>query len=99
MLIGHAVALSKARSYIAAMSDNAQTAEASSAYELALVELDWLHGDAAPALDGTRLAVDRDILMAVATSAVEQLTTIGVDALHVELLLAALEDAHALDKP
>jgi len=99
MLLAHAVTLSEARSYLAALADNAQTVEASSAYELALIELDWIHGDDAPALDATGFIDDRDALMAVATSAVEQLATYGVDALHVELLLAALEDARALDVP
>ena len=97
MLLAHAVTLSEARSYIAALADNAQTVEASSAYELALLELDRIHGDDAPALDTTGLTDDRNVLMAVATFAVEQLITYGVDALHVELLLAALEDARALE--
>ena len=99
MLLAHAVTLSEARSYIAALADKAHTVEASSAYELALIELDWIYSDDAPALDTTGLTDDRDALMALATSAVEQLTTYGVDALHVELLLAALEDARALDVP
>ena len=43
--------------------------------------------------------MDRDVLMALATSAVERLTTYGVDALHSELLLASLEGARALDMP
>ncbi|GAA1451022.1 hypothetical protein GCM10009641_84700 [Mycobacterium cookii] len=98
MLLAHAVLLSEARSYIAALADNATTLEASSAYDLALIELDLVHGDDAFALDATSPAVDRDILMALATSAVERLTTYGVDALHGELLLASLEGACALDK-
>lgn len=99
MLFAHAALLSEARSYIAALADNAQTAEASSAYALALIELDWIHGDDAPALEATKPTVDRDVLMAFATSAVERLTTYGVDALHTELLLASLEDARTLDMP
>ena len=99
MLLAHAVLLSEARSYIAALADNAKTLEASSAYDLALIELDWLHGDDAFALDATKPAVDRDVLMALAIAAVERLTTYGVDALHSELLLASLEGARALDMP
>ena len=99
MMLAHAVTLCEARSYVAALADNALSLEASSAYEFALIELDWIHGDDAPALDTTGLTDDRDVLLTVATSAVEQLTTYGVDALHVELLLAALEDARALDVP
>ncbi len=97
MLLAHAALLSEARSYIAALAENAKTLEASSAYDLALIELDWVHADNGPALDATSPAADRDVLMALATSAVERLTTYGVDALHTELLLASLEDAHTLD--
>lgn len=99
MLPAHAVLLSEARSYIAALAHNAKTLEASSAYDLALIELDWLHGDDAFALDATSPPVDRDVLMALATAAVEWLTAFGVDTLHSELLLASLENARALDMP
>jgi hypothetical protein len=99
MLLAHAALLSEARSYIAALADNAQTAEASSAYDLALIELDWVHGEDAFALDSTSPTVDRDVLLALATSAVERLTTYGVDELYTELLLASLEDARTLDMP
>jgi hypothetical protein len=99
MLPAHAVLLSEARSHIAALADNAKTVEASCAYDLALIELDWIHGDDAPALDATNPTVDRDVLLAFATSAVERLTTYGIGALHTELLLASLEDARTLDMP
>ncbi|QYJ04516.1 hypothetical protein KUV85_02225 [Nocardioides panacisoli] len=99
MLLAHAATLAKARSSIAALADHARTVEASSAYERALIELDWLHGDHAPALDTSGLTDDRDALFAAATSAVGQLATYDVDPLHVELLLAALAGAVALDEP
>ena len=99
MLLGHAALLSEARSYIAALAENAKTLEASSAYDLALIELDLVHGDDAFALDATKPGVGRDALMALATAAVERLTTYGVDALLSELLLASLEGACALDVP
>lgn len=99
MLLAHAVLLSEARSYIAALAENAKTLEASLAYDLALIELDLVHSDGAFALDAMSPTVDRDVLMAFATSAVERLTTYGVDALHSELLLASLEGARALDIP
>lgn len=99
MLLAHAVTLTEARSYIAALADQARTVEASSAYERALVELDWIHGDDVPALDTYSLTDDRDILMAVATSAIEQLAAYDVDVLRIELLLAALDDARAVDEP
>jgi hypothetical protein len=98
MLLTHAALLAEARSYIAALADNAKTLEASSAYDLALIELDWVHGDSAFAFDATKPTLDRDVLMAFATSAVERLTTYDEDALHTELLLASLEDARALDR-
>lgn len=99
MLLAHAVLLSEARSYVAALADNATTLEASSAYDLALIELDLVHGDDAFALDATKPAVDRDALMALAIPTVERLTTYGVDGLRSELLLASLEGARALDMP
>jgi hypothetical protein len=99
MLLAHAVTLTEARSYIAALADHARTVEASSAYERALLELDGIHGDDVPALDTYGLTDDRDILTAVATSAIEQLAASDVDALQIELLLAALDDARALDEP
>src|SRR3954447_6003435 len=99
MLLAHAVTLTEARSYIAALADHARTVEASSAYERALMELDWIHGDDVPALDTYGLTNDRDILMAVATSAVDLLAPYDVDALQIELVLAALNDARALDEP
>lgn len=99
MLLAHAVTLSEARSCIAALADHARTIEASSAYERALLELDWIHGDDVPALDTSGLTDDRDLLMAVAASAIERLVAYGVDALRIELLLAALDEARALDEP
>ncbi|RNM12131.1 hypothetical protein [Nocardioides pocheonensis] len=98
MLLAHAVTLTEVRSCIAALAEDARTVEAASAYERALLELDWIHGDDVPALDTYGLTDDRDILMAVATSAIEQLATYDVDALQIELLLAALDDARALDE-
>lgn len=97
MLHARAALLSEARSNIAALADNARTVKASAAYDLALIELDSVHGDDAFALDGPSPTVDRDVLMALASSAVEQLATLGVDALHTQLLLASLEDARTLD--
>ena len=98
-MLVHAVTLTEARSYLAALADRARTIEASSAYERALLELDWIHGDDVPALDTDGLTDDPDVLMAVATSAIEQLAVYDVDALRIELLLAALDDARALDEP
>lgn len=97
MLLAHAALLTEARSYVAALADNAKTLEASSAYDLALIELDLVHGDGAFALDAAQPAVGRDALMTLALAAVEGLTTYGMDTLHNELLLASLKDARTLD--
>ncbi len=97
MLYAHATALTDARSYLAALADQASSTEASSAYEHALLELDWIHGDDVPALDTVGLTSDRDRLTAAATAVVEKLADYGVDQLRIELVLAALEDARALD--
>jgi hypothetical protein len=99
MLLAHATTLAEARSYFAALADHARSVEASSAYERALIELDWVHGDDTPALDTAGITDDRDIVMALAVSAVQQLADYGVHALHIELVLAALTDARAVDEP
>jgi len=97
MLLPHAQTLAQARSYVAALADRALTLDASSAYERVLLELDRVHGDECPALDSEDLTDDRDILLAVASSAIEELETHGIDPLSVELILAMLVDAHDLD--
>ena len=97
MLLPHAFALAQARSYLAALADQASTIDASSAYEQVLIELDRIHGDESPAIDSEELPEDRAILHAVATSALEELEQYGVDPLSAELILAMLADAYALD--
>jgi len=97
MLLPHAFTLAQARSYLAALADQASTIDASSAYEHALIELDRIHGDESTAIDSDGLTEDRAILLAVATSALEELEQYGVDPLSVELILAMLDDAYALD--
>ena len=99
MLLPHARTLCDARSALAGLADGASCVEASSAYERALIELDWVHGDDTPALDTAGITRDCDIVMGLAVCAVQQLADYGVDALHIELVLASLADAHALDEP
>lgn len=99
MLLAHAVTLVQARSCLAALADRAHTVEGSSAFERVLLQLDWIYDDDVPALDTTGLTDDRDALAAVATSAIVQLHDFGIDDLRIELLLAALDDARALDEP
>ncbi|QBR91878.1 hypothetical protein [Nocardioides euryhalodurans] len=97
MLLPHAQTLAQARSYVAALADSALTLDASSAYERVLLELDRVHGDDCPALDSEDLTDDGDIPLAVASSAIEELETHGIDPLAVELILAMLVEAHDLD--
>jgi hypothetical protein len=61
------------------------------------MELDRIHGDESPGLDTDGLSQDRAILVAVASSSIEELVQHGVDPLNVELVLALLDDAYALD--
>ena len=94
MILKHAVALAEARSYIAALADQADSTEASANYEHVLLALDLIHGIDSPALNaGVRLA-DQDLLYVVASSALAELADLGVDALQVGLLLDMLRGAH-----
>ena len=97
MLLPHAQTLAQARSYVAALADRAVTLDASSAYERVLLELDRVHGDECPALDTGDLTDDRSLLLAVASSAIEELESYGIDTLSIELILAMLVYAHDLD--
>jgi hypothetical protein len=97
MLLPHAFTLAQARSFLAALADQASTIDASSAYEHVLIELDRIHGDDCPAINSDGLPEDRAILLAVATSALEELEQHGVDPLSVELILVMLDDAYAMD--
>lgn len=99
MLLAHAVTLAEARSYIAALADEAATFDGSVEYEHALLYLDLIHGDDVPALDTHGLTDDRAILHAVAVSAVKELADHGVDKLQVELLLDMLDVARDRDNP
>src|SRR5436190_16088071 len=83
MLLPHAQTLAQARSYVAALADRALTIEAASGYERVLLELDRVHGDDCPALDTQELTDDGDILLTIATNAVEELENYGVDPLSV----------------
>ena len=50
MLLAHAVTLAEARSYLAALADQALTFDASVEYERVLLQLDFLHGDFIPGI-------------------------------------------------
>ena len=98
MLLSHAVTLAEARSYVAALADNARTFDASVEYEHVLLELDTIHGGEVPPITEVP-TVKRDVLYTVAEAAIEELVDHGVDGLQVELILARLEDARAMDRP
>ena len=97
MLLPHALTLAQARSYVAALADQACTIDASSAYEHVLLEIDRLHGDECPAIYSTGVPDERQILLAVASDAIEDLQRYGIDALNIELVLAMLDEASSLD--
>ncbi len=99
MLLAHAVTLAEARSYIAALADEAATFDGAVEYEHALLYLDLIHGDDIPALDAAGFTDDRAILHAIAVSAVKELADHGVDKLQVELLLDMLDVARDRDDP
>lgn len=97
MQLPHALNLSQARSYVAALADRATTSQSSSAYERVLIELDRMHLDDCPALDTSGLTGDLEVLFAAASYSIEDLVNHGVDLLSVELILAMLSDAHDLE--
>ncbi|MGN6128958.1 MAG: hypothetical protein ACTHOK_01300 [Nocardioidaceae bacterium] len=97
MLLAHAVALAEARTYLAALADQASSFDASVTYERTLLYLDSLYGYNIPALDARGIVEHREALRVIAESAVEELVDHGVDELQVELTLAMLHDAHQLD--
>ena len=97
MLLSHALTLGQARSCIAALADQADSIDASSAYEHVLIELDRIHGDESPGLYIDGIYEDRTVLLESATSAIEELEQYGVDPLTVELVVAMLDDANGLD--
>lgn len=98
MLLAHAVTLGQARSYLAALADAAVTADASIEYDRVLLQIDVIHGDSIPGISPVPLT-DRDVLFAVAESAIEELAGHGIDSLSVELVLDMLWAARELDAP
>lgn len=98
MLLAHAVTLAEARSYVAALADNAVTIDASIEYDRVLLQIDFIHGDYVPGISPVPVT-ERDALFSVAESAIENLVEYGIDGLTVELVLDMLYAARELDEP
>lgn len=95
----HTHTLALARSCIAELADTAFTADACSAYEQALTALDLIHADHVPAIDSTLVCAETERQLFVeALEAVTRLRAYGLDALHIDLVLAMLGTAHDLDQ-
>jgi hypothetical protein len=97
MQLRHAHTLAQARTYLAALADEASNDDASSAYEHVLIELDRIHCDRSPDVYLDAVTQDRATQFEIATSAIEELERHGVDPLSVELLLWMLQDACTQD--
>jgi hypothetical protein len=97
MQLGHAHLLAQARTYLSALADEADGDDASSAYEHVLIELDRIHCDQSPDVYLDALTQDRDIQFELATAAIEELKTHGLDPLSVELVLWMLQGAYTQD--
>lgn len=96
MLLTHAIAIAEARSYIAALDDNARTVLGSVGYDRALIYLDASLGDDLPATIGIRVE-DPEVLYRLAIQAVSDLAAHGLDPLHIELTLAYIAEARDAD--
>lgn len=96
MLLAHAIAIAEARSYIAALDRHARTVLGSITYDRALIYLDAAHNDQVPPLTDV-LVHDLALLHRLATRAVTDLGAHGLDPLHIELTLAQLDEAWAVD--
>ena len=96
MLLAHAIAIAEARSYIAALADTAATVLGSIGYDRALIYLDSATDDQVPALTEVPLG-DPAALYRLGQQSITDLATYGLDPLHIELTLAYLADAWALD--
>ena len=97
MQLGHARALSLARTYVVALADRTGDEDVASAYELVLIELDRLHDDRSPDIEDETLAGNRDLWFELALVAIANLIRHGVDPLSVELICWRLLDAHTAD--
>lgn len=98
MLLVHAIAIAEARSYLAALADQATTLQATIAYDDALLYLDAVHGDQVPALDKLP-TIEPALLLELTENSLVDLMAHGLDPLHIELVLAMVDDAREHDAP
>lgn len=98
MLLSHARTLAQARTYLAALADEASNDYSSSSYENVMIHLDRIHRDESPDVYFENVTQDRDIQYDAAVAAIESLKKHGVDPLSIELLLWRLEDAYKQDR-
>lgn len=97
MQLRHAHTLAKARTYLSVLADEASNDDVAAAYEHVLIDLDRIHCDESPDVYRDAVTQDRDIQYDVATAAIEDLKTHGVNPLAVELLLWHLAEAYHQD--
>ena len=97
MLLPHAHTLAQARSYLAALADQASTTTPRRRTSTSSSSSTASTATSAPTSTSTPITEDRAILLDVATAAIEELEQHGVDPLTVELILGMLDDAYALD--
>lgn len=92
------VALTQARSYLAALADQAESVDASTGYQQALQQIDLMYGTHPPEIIPVP-GYSRGLLFDLTTNAIEDLSSHGIGLLAVELLLDVLELAWLADVP
>lgn len=89
-------ALIRARSYLAALADQAESVDASTGYQQALRQIDLMYGIHTPAIVPVP-GYSRALLFDLTTNAIEDLSSHGIDLLSIELLLDVFELAWLAD--
>jgi hypothetical protein len=92
MLLSHAVLFAEARSYLAALADNATGFDASLEYERVLLQLDHLHSGQVTPITVVPTG-DRTVLYDVARTAITHLVDYGVDRHELAICLSMLATA------
>lgn len=87
--IGQLEAYASARAHLVALADAATTFEATSAYEITLIELDRIHSPIGPIIDVGAVADTERLMWVHARDAIQRLSPY-IDPLDLELVLALL---------